>query len=188
MKSRFVVQSFVAALLMSAVIFFLVSCSQSGGPNWKIYYKNEYGDFYYDKNSIHYPITKKTIFGLTVKDKNIVNVWTRRTDKHGNSDPWLERLYCAERERDGDSPPPYPGELRAYRERDNPKEPIEPGSENESLLNKVCFNKGEELTPTDTSQMQERPEAPKVEAPVAMPAPANNAVPSAEPAPPPSGW
>src|SRR5664280_2463013 len=166
MKSRFLVKAYIVALLILAGNFFLVSCSQSGGPNWKIYSKDKYSDSYYDKNSIHYPITKKSNLGFTVKDKEIVNVWTRETYKDGNHDARLKQIYCAERACKGCGfVDPWAKGVEGYK-----KEPIEPGSESESLFNKVCFNKGEELTPTDASQMQELTN-PEVHAPVAPPAP-----------------
>lgn len=44
--------------------------------NWKKFFEDGDGTYYYDKDSIHYRQQKK-ILGLTVKNKEIVNVWTK---------------------------------------------------------------------------------------------------------------
>jgi hypothetical protein len=69
MKSSFPVKVFIVAILMLAGIFFLISCLQSEGANWKEFFQDDYGIYYYDKDSIHYPQQKKTLFCLTAKNK-----------------------------------------------------------------------------------------------------------------------
>lgn len=119
---------------MLAMIFFLVSCSQSDGANWKEYFQDSEGTYYYDKDSIHYPQQKKTLFGITVQNKEIVNVWTRNTYKDGNHDARLKQIYCAERACKGCGLiNPWEKGVEGYK-----KAPIEPGSMYESLLKKVC--------------------------------------------------
>jgi hypothetical protein len=82
-------------------------------------------------------MTKKTIFGLTVKNKEIVNVWTRWTSKKdvNTGYTWRKQIYCEERECKGcDSISPF---STSFSDSDR-KEAIEPGTEAESLLKKVC--------------------------------------------------
>jgi hypothetical protein len=137
MKSRFLVKAYFVALLMLAVIFFLIACSQSEGANWKQYFQDDDTNYFYDKDSIHYPMTKKKILGLTVRNKEIVNVWTRWTSKKdvNNSYTYLLQIYCEERECKGCDfiDPRAKGGVEGYE-----KVPIKPSSEAESLLKKVC--------------------------------------------------
>jgi len=140
MKSRFLVKTYIVALLIFAGIFFLVSCSQSEGENWKKYSQDSEATYYYDKGSIHYPQQKKTLLGITVQNKEIVNVWTREVSKKDGKigDAMIEQISCIERQ--------YAGHRseRTFSLYDNVKElpktraPIEPGSLYESLLKKVC--------------------------------------------------
>jgi len=97
--------------------------SQGRCENWKEFFKDGDTIWQYDKDSIHYPKTKKNIFGITVRDKDIVNVWIRWIDKKYYGEAFIERIYCAERKFDG---------VFAL------QESIAPGSNEESLLKKVC--------------------------------------------------
>jgi major membrane immunogen (membrane-anchored lipoprotein) len=141
MKSRFLAKAYIVTLLMLAVIFFLVSCSKSEGANWKEYFQDSDGTYYYDKDSIHYPQQKKTLFGIAVQNKEIVNVWVRKVSKEDGKtdDATIEQIYCLERECAGHRSPAgfslYPD---VYKKVSRHREPIEPGSMYESLLKKVC--------------------------------------------------
>jgi hypothetical protein len=109
--------------------------------NWKEFYKDGGEIWQYDKDSIHYPEQKKNIFGITVRDKNIVNVWIRIGKSGGFEEAFLTRIYCIERkcsgwdcDKDGvDIRDPYGKELF-----DKLRDPIKPGSKYEILLKKVC--------------------------------------------------
>lgn len=142
MKSRFPVKAYIVTVLMSLGIFFLVSSSQSEGANWKEFFQDDYGIYYYDKDSIHYPQQKKTLFGLTAKNKEIVNVWTRRVDKKDGKtgDASIEQIYCIERECAGHWGCGYSlvDPFDNFKEVSKHRAPIEPGSMYESLLKKVC--------------------------------------------------
>ncbi|MDO9229759.1 MAG: hypothetical protein Q7U03_09355 [Syntrophales bacterium] len=102
--------------------------------DWKEYFNDGVGTFYYDKDSIHYPEQKK-ILGFTVKNKEIVNVWTKiKYRASGENDTQLTRIYCLERECMNCA-----GMVNLFsKELSGRKEPIEPGSWGESLLKKVC--------------------------------------------------
>ena len=137
MKSRFPVRAYVVALLMSAGIFFFISCSQSEGGNWKEYFQDTESTYYYYNDSIHYPQQKKTLLGITVHNKEIVNVWTRWTSKKDGEigKAWRKQIYCAERECKGCG---LVSPLSTGFSDSDRKEAIEPGSEDEGLLKKVC--------------------------------------------------
>jgi hypothetical protein len=136
---------------MFAMIFFLISCSRGEGANWKEYFQDSGGTYYYDKNSIHYPQQKKTLFGITVQNKEIVNVWVRKVGKEDGKtdDATIEQIYCIEREcagHRGCSANPnnvfdinnWHDPLTNVKEVSRKRAPIEPGSMYESLLKKVC--------------------------------------------------
>lgn len=112
-----------------------LTSSQGQCENWKEYFQDNETTYYYDKDSIHYPQQKK-ILGITVRNKEIVNVWTRWTSKKDvyTSYTLLKQIYCEERECKGcgfiDS--------RVKGVEGYEKEPIKPSSEAESLLKKVC--------------------------------------------------
>ena len=115
------------------IIFFLLavttlSPSQGQCEKWKEFFKDGDATWQYDKDSIHYPITKKNILSLTVRNKEIVNVWVRWIDKKFYGPAFLVTIYCADRECDGCISMPIRGN----------REHIEPGSNDESLLKKVC--------------------------------------------------
>jgi hypothetical protein len=122
--------------------------SQGQCENWKEFHKDGDRIWYYDKDSIHYPQTKKNIFGLTVQNKEIVNVWTYYKESAGFSDSRITRIYCAERVCQGcgfmkqDPSSLQRDDLKfldlQYKGPDGPREPIEPGSGGESLLKKIC--------------------------------------------------
>lgn len=118
------------------LVMMVVTTSQGQCENWKEFFKDDDGIYYYDKDSIHYPKTKKNIFGLTVRDKEIVNVWIRWVDKLGKSgEGHIVRIYCVERECMGcwgSFSDPWSKGVSGSRE------PIEPCSLDESLLKKVC--------------------------------------------------
>ena len=113
--------------------------SDGQSENWKDYFKESDVIWQYDKDSIHYPEQKKNIFGITVQDKNIVNVLIRwkmiTTEESGEG--VIQRFYCAERKCLGcrrefiitapniNSVAGDPGD-------------IAPGSRWESLLKEVC--------------------------------------------------
>lgn len=102
--------------------------------NWKEFFKDGDTTWQYDKDSINYPQQKK-IMGLTVRNKKIVDVWTRWIEKSGRSGKVsIVRVYCVERECDGC------GGLILWdsKKLSGRREPIEPGSWGESLLKKVC--------------------------------------------------
>lgn len=123
---------FIVCLLLALMV---LTTSQGQCENWKEFFKDGNRTCYYDKDSIHYPKLKKTIFGLTVRDKEIVNVWTR--DKGERSgDALLTRIYCVERECDGYCS--NGGLVFPDNELSGSPELIKPGSWGESLLKKVC--------------------------------------------------
>lgn len=110
--------------------------SQGQCENWKEFFKDGNGVWQYDKDSIHYPKQKKTLFGLTVRNKEIVNVWVRY-EKSGSGQ--MTRIYCAERECDNcgfsfGSVNPWIESEKISVERES----IKPGSWGEGLLKKVC--------------------------------------------------
>lgn len=130
-------------ILIFCFLLALMTLTTSRGQceNWKEFFKDSDTIWQYDKDSIHYPKTKKNIFGLTVRDKEIVNVWTRiKSRTSGEIDATLKRIYCVERECVGCE---FVGGLN-WRNPDNPNElagsrtTIVPGSWGESLLKKVC--------------------------------------------------
>jgi hypothetical protein len=142
------VKVFVVAVMISVGIFFLISCSQSEGGNWKEFFKDKHTIWQYDKSSIHYPQQKK-ILGFTVRNKEIVNVWMRyNKDSAELSNAILTRIYCVERAYKGASLIHFSGDdwyplvwpdLPNSVSNDRVKpDPIEPGSPYESLLKKVC--------------------------------------------------
>jgi hypothetical protein len=108
--------------------------------NWKKYYENDDNICYYDKDSIHYPKQKKSIFGLTVRDKEIVNVWTRSKYKESGKTGYshLTIIYCATRYFDSRSPDSRSIDGPINLLDDFMHGPIKPGSIEESLLEKVC--------------------------------------------------
>jgi hypothetical protein len=77
----------------------ILAPSQGQCENWKEYFKDGSTVWQYDKDSIHYPHLKKTIFGLTARNKEIVNVWQRQIDKKSGKigDSSLMTIYCATR-------------------------------------------------------------------------------------------
>ncbi|MBU1054523.1 MAG: hypothetical protein KKC46_11960 [Proteobacteria bacterium] len=109
--------------------------------DWKEYFKDNNGTYYYDKDSIHYPIQKKSIFGLTLQNKEIVNVWTRTKEKATGviGESYIERIYCLERESMSLSKNPY-NLLEGFLEKQLPgvRVKLEPGSRGESLFKHVC--------------------------------------------------
>jgi hypothetical protein len=112
----------------------VLTTSQGQCENWKEFFKDSDEIWQYDKDSIHYPQQKK-IMGLTVRNKEIVNVSTRnnsgRNEKMGEA--WMVRVYCVERECVGCGLfDPW------FKKLSGSREPIEPGSLYESLLKKVC--------------------------------------------------
>lgn len=132
------------------IFFFLLAVMtlatvQGQCENWKEFQEDENITWYYDKDSIHYPQQKK-ILGLMVRNKEIVNVWTREklkvSGKIGNAS--LSTIYCATRQ--------YVNEIHAEvnkilgiegQEVYTPhgletRFTIKPGSFYESLLKKVC--------------------------------------------------
>ena len=109
-----------------------LTASQGQCENWKEFFKTGDTAWYYDKDSIHYP-QKKKILGLIVRNKEIVNVWTRHKGSAGFGEAILTRIYCVERECDGCGDW-IPDSKKLSVSRD----PIEPGSRGESLLKKVC--------------------------------------------------
>jgi len=126
LRKKILIFCFLLALMTLAA-------SQGQCENWKEFIKNGDGTYYYDKDSIHYPVKKK-ILGLTVQNKDIVNVWTRWVPKSGESgEGYLTRIYCVERECDGCGLI-YPDSKKPPVSRD----PMAPGSGGESLLKIVC--------------------------------------------------
>jgi hypothetical protein len=122
---------FILSFLLAVMV---LTPSQGQCENWKEFFKDGDTIWQYDKDSIHYPKTKKNFFGLTVQNKEIVNVWTQ--DIKSNYGAFMVRIYCAERECIGCDfgwrNPYSPNELVGSRT------PIGPGSPFESLLKKVC--------------------------------------------------
>lgn len=115
---------------MFIISFFLLAAltlspSQGQCENWKEFFKDGDTIWQYDRDSIHYPQQKK-ILGLTVRNKDIVNIWIRWIDKKYRGPAFIERIYCVERELGN----PFNLNLR--------DEPIKPGSQEESLLKKIC--------------------------------------------------
>ena len=140
-------------ILIFCFLLALMTLSPSQGQceNWKEFFKGNDIACQYDMDSIHYPQQKK-ILGITVRNKEIVNVWIRCSGtlpekQEGFGESILTRFYCVERQ--------YKGGLGLFRlpgidgyiswgplpsvsnDRVKPY-PIEPGSPYESLLKKVC--------------------------------------------------
>lgn len=131
--------------LMSAIGLISLSINDTAkGENWKRFFKDEDGVWYYDKDSIHYPYNTRGFLGSIKTDKNVVRVWI----KNGKNEEWivLEQVWCSQREIE-------PIDSRNIRELDlerfrvskfipppyNPfKERIIPGSWEEKLYNEVC--------------------------------------------------
>jgi hypothetical protein len=114
----------------------IFTASQGQCENWKEFFKDGDGTWQYDKDSIHYPKTKKNFLGLTVRDKNIVNVWTQPIN--GKEGPCffckgVVTIKCAERTCSGADGCSW--EVKFF---PNNWFSIEPGSRGESLLKKVC--------------------------------------------------
>lgn len=128
-RKRFFMFCFLLAVMV-------LNASQGQCENWKKYFENNRGKYFYDKDSIHYPKQKKTLFGITVQNKEIVNVWVRWTSNKGGYTR-LRQIYCAERLckacDSGDYIDPWVMAIERY-----DKEPILPASEAEHLLKKVC--------------------------------------------------
>ena len=143
MKSIFLVNTYIVALLMFTVIFFFISCSQSESGNWKEYFQDSGGTYSYDKNRIHYPQQKKTLFGITIQNKEIVNVWVRKVRKEDGKtdDATIEQIYCIEKECAGHRGCGNDGIINPWdtgKELSKKRASIEPSSMYESLLKKVC--------------------------------------------------
>ncbi len=124
--------------------------------NWKLFFKDGDGTWYYDKDSIHYPYNTKGFLGSIKTDKNIVRVWTKFEDRI----IFLEELRCSQRESQTieyqslkkdlsflsffpDQPEgtkPLPGEVvKTFNNyRGQQRIPIIPGSRREKLYNEVC--------------------------------------------------
>lgn len=136
---------FIFSFLLALVF---LAPSQGQCENWKEYFKDGDGTYYYDKDSIHYPKYHKSILG-PAKNKEIVNVWIRdkfkNSEKIGNA--YLLTIYCATREFE------FKDELDEwnYELKDNSGERVhpandykkvrftmKPGSQYESLLKKEC--------------------------------------------------
>jgi hypothetical protein len=132
MRFNMILKRLFSRCFLFAVI--ILTPSQGQCENWKEFFKDGDRTCYYDKDSIHYPKQNKSIFGLTVQNKEIVNVWTRYKESAGFGDAILTRIYCVERECDGCGNwiDPDSKKLSGFRD------PIEPGSRGESLLKKVC--------------------------------------------------
>jgi len=114
----------------------VLTTSQGQCENWKKFFKAGDRTWYYDKDSIHYPQQKK-ILGLTVRNKEIVNVWIRYKESAGFGESILTRIYCRERECDGCDLNDL--DLNPWSKKPSgSREPIEPGSPHETLLKKVC--------------------------------------------------
>jgi hypothetical protein len=90
MKNRQIILLVIAGLLIICIN------GKAEAETWKMYYKNNNIVFYYDKDSIHYPYTKQAIFGLILKDKNIVRAWTR-LDTKSFSGMELDEINCSKR-------------------------------------------------------------------------------------------
>ena len=132
--------------LMSVIgLFFFPIHEKAEAENWKRFFKDEKGIWYYDKDSLHYPYNTKGFLGAIKTDKSIVRVWI----KVGK---WivLEQIWCSQREVESidghnseldviDS-----RELDAFERRFRPefynfnRERIIPGSWEEKLYNEVC--------------------------------------------------
>jgi hypothetical protein len=83
------------------LVFFigLLLCGKAEGANWKLFYKDDTFEYYYDKDSIHYPYSKKGWFGSLKTDKDIIGVWVIAllTDKSAKGIMTLEELDCKRR-------------------------------------------------------------------------------------------
>ncbi|MEE9913190.1 MAG: hypothetical protein K4571_15870 [Deltaproteobacteria bacterium] len=122
--------------LFSISIFF-ASCSRGDAVNWKEYFRDDYGTYYYDKDSIHYPSTKKTIFGITVRNKEIVNVWLRCINKEkGESFKELITIDCAARK--FQFPDGNEWDNLLWNKNAASENRIGPGDTLENLFRKVC--------------------------------------------------
>ena len=119
--------------LLAAIV---LTAAQGQCENWKKYFEENNKKYFYNKDSIHYPKQKKSLFGLQVRNKEIVNVWIKRDDEGYRR---LRQIYCAERSCKG-----CVFGIMWASDRVDPKVEqhekvtIEPGSEAEILLKKVC--------------------------------------------------
>lgn len=125
LRKRFLMFCFLLAVMV-------LTASQGQCENWKKYFEKNNEKYFYDKDSIHYPQQKKSLLGITVKNKEIVNVWVRRNKEEGGR---LRQIYCAERLCKGCFMYFVFGDEKVENFK---KVPIEPGSEAEKLLKIVC--------------------------------------------------
>jgi len=122
-------------IIFFSMVVMIFTTSWGQCENWKEFFKDGDGVWYYDKDSIHYPKTK-IILGLTVQNKEIVNVWTRYKESAIFGKSNLTQIYCMERVCEGCASGPFDPDTnsRGFARRES----IEPGSWGESLLKKVC--------------------------------------------------
>ncbi len=128
-------------LLISFIgLFFCFINTQAVAENWKRFFNDEKGIWYYDKDSLHYPYNTKGFLGAMKTDKNVVRVWIKVED-------WwmiLEELHCPQREIKeidlhslGYHPAPGYDPLKLGINPDSDIR-IVPGSWKEKLYNEVC--------------------------------------------------
>jgi hypothetical protein len=76
-------------------VFLMVSCpfvfclAEAEAKNWARYFGDETRSYYYDKDSITYPYTKKRLFGV-VTDKDTAGLWVKVADKDKEPPPDME--------------------------------------------------------------------------------------------------
>ena len=85
---------FTIFLTTSIGLFLFSIRGKAEAENWKRFFNDGKGIWYYDKDSLHYPYNTKGFLGAIKTDKSIVRVWIKVEN-------WwiiLEELRCSQRE------------------------------------------------------------------------------------------
>ena len=107
--------------------------------NWKSFFKDEEGIWYYDKDSIHYPFNTKGFLGSIKTDRNILRVWTKPVKNDLDFMLFLVELSCPQREiQTIDNVIVTHGISHHLPGSTSIKRTIPPGSWEEKLFNEVC--------------------------------------------------
>ena len=131
LRKRFLMFCFLLAAMV-------LTASQGQCENWKEYFKDSDGTYYYDKDSNHYH-QKKKVFGLMVRNKEIINVWLRCISKEkSETSKYLLTINCATRKFQSPDFGMFADLVCNYNEYARPDNRIGPGDPLEGLLKKVC--------------------------------------------------
>jgi len=115
----------------------VLTASQGQCENWKKYFEDKNGKYFYDKDSIHYPQKKKSLFGLQVRNKEIFNVWVYCISKDkGEMPKYLLAINCATRKFHFSDTNMFDDLFWCYNP--SPDNRIGPGDPLEGILKKVC--------------------------------------------------